>query len=195
LNAFEAHYDPTFDVIDIMLQVTGFQDDEYHKEFIRTSLIGPVERSYRPGCYLGRIIILAGPRDFGKSTLCKLVSGDADLHNPVYYTDEDILLEKNLVTRYAFTNGKAMCEDAERAAHSRNEIERLKKEATKIFDARRPLWKNDSKDRQRWYDIASWCFLFLGAFKWAHIGISYNLNCHQSFVCPSAHWLLSIVLF
>ena len=91
----------------------------------------------------------------GKSALFKLVGGDIDLSNPKYHTDETILLENNLVTRYSYTSGKAICEDAERAGHSKQELEKLKKEATKITDSRRPLFKNDSKERLRRYDVGT----------------------------------------
>ena len=155
LDSFLEHYDPTFQCIAEVIKLVHCPCDEYHKEALRSFLIGPTERSYRPGCYLGRIITLFGPRDVGKSALFKLSGGDTDLSNPRYYTDETILLENNLVTRYSYTNGKAVCEDAERAGHSKQDLERVKKEATKITDSRRPLFKNDSRERLRWYDAGT----------------------------------------
>jgi hypothetical protein len=155
LDNFLQYYDSTFQCVEEVIKKIGCPLDEYHKEAVRSFLIGATERSYRPGCYLGRIITLYGPRDVGKSALCKLIGGDTDLSNPKYHTDETILLENNLVTRYSYTNGKAICEDAERAGHSKQDLERLKKEATKIADSRRPLFKNDSRERPRWYDIGT----------------------------------------
>ena len=151
LNPFVAHYDPEFKCIDEMIQILACEDNVYNREAIRMLLIGSIQRSYYPGCDLPRLITLYSDQQIHKSTLCRLLAGNTTFNGYQWFTDKNLLKEKNEVSRYSYTVGNAIIEFGERNFAGVT-IEEFKQFVSSMKDVRRPLFKNEAEKRLRWYD-------------------------------------------
>jgi predicted P-loop ATPase len=114
-------------------------------------LIGSIQRSYYPGCDLPRLITLYSAQQIHKSTLCRLLAGNTTFNGYQWFTDKNLLKEKNEVSRYSYTVGNAIIEFGERNFAGVT-IEEFKQFVSSMKDVRRPLFKNEAEKRLRWYD-------------------------------------------
>ena len=152
IDQFRGPSDPNFKPIAIMGQVLCCDDTVYNREVARQLNLLMVERSLRPGRSLQRLPTLYSRQHTHKTTLCKLLAGNTDFNGEQWYTPRNILAIDNDVTRYSYVKGKAIVELAERQ-FGRINLEHLKAFIDMTIDVRRPLFKNDSKERARWYGM------------------------------------------
>lgn len=113
-----------------LIRHAGAEDSPYTRAVGRAFLISMVARVMQPGCKVDTTLALVGPQGIGKSTLCRVLAGDA------YFSDSmpSITGRNSDRDTRAHLRGIWLAEIAEMAATRRSEAEDLKSFMTASTD-------------------------------------------------------------
>lgn len=113
-----------------LIRHAGAEDSPYTRAVGRAFLISMVARVMQPGCKVDTTLALVGPQGIGKSTLCRVLAGDANFSDSM----PSITGRNSDRDTRAHLRGIWLAEIAEMAATRRSESEDLKSFMTASTD-------------------------------------------------------------
>ena len=133
-------WDQTERLDTLLIDYFGTQDDIYHREAIRKTLVGAVARIYNPGVKFDLVLTLVGNQGTGKSTLAKKLGGPwfSDTFMTVHGKDAFEQLQ-----------GAWIIEMAELSGLRKAEVEAVKHFISKQEDTFRPAYGRTSETFKR----------------------------------------------
>lgn len=105
----------------LLVDALGAEDCEYTRQVTRKALAGAVRRALRPGCKWDYMLILEGAQGLGKSSLWRMLAGDAFFTDSMTVKDTEVPKVAGEKMR-----GKWIVEVAELDGMAKASIERLK---------------------------------------------------------------------
>ena len=120
---------------------TGADDNKYVRTVGRCTLIGAVQRIYRPGSKFDTLLVLEGKQGTGKSTLCQVLGGP-------WYSDIQID-PKNEKETVSLMNGTWIAESSEMVVVKQSDVQALKRFLSKLTDKVRPVYQKTAREFPR----------------------------------------------
>lgn len=121
LVEFESGWDGTPRLDTWLVESCGLPNDPYHQAVGRNLIGGIVKRARRPGCKHDEVVILIGPEDTFKSTMCRILAME-----DAWFTDS-IAFEGSPQNIIPQLFGKLVVELAELDGMARREVQYIKR--------------------------------------------------------------------
>ncbi len=121
----------------LMHEMFGVPNNPLSQWISRYFVIAPIQRTYRPGCYIREIPVLIGPQECGKSALIKCLYPKRSRHEWVHSDVNISIPKKELIESI---QGNVIGELAEMAGFRKADLEKLKAFITVSSDQYRKPW-------------------------------------------------------
>ena len=118
----------------------------------RYLFLGPLQRTYQPGCKLDEIPVLIGPQGIGKSALLRSLFQP---HEQREFFRDHLDLSANDGRKIEATAGAVLVEASEMVGRKQTEIERLKNYLSRQEDVYRLAYRRDSISYPRSFVIVA----------------------------------------
>ena len=128
----------------------GAPDDEYHRLVGTMFLISMVARIYQPGCKADYMLVLEGDQGVLKSTVCRILAGEA------YFSDSLPSVDGDQVRLSMHMKGKWLIEIAELAAMLRADPEGTKQFITRQVEKYTPKYaRREVTEPRQWLPVGT----------------------------------------